>query len=54
VLSGLVAGIFLGQFLSPLVIAPLVQSAGIAAAFTWTGVVTTIAGAALALGRKEN
>lgn len=53
VLSGLVAGIFLGQFLSPLVIAPLVQSAGIAAAFTWTGVVTTIAGAALALAHKE-
>lgn len=53
VLSGLVAGIFLGQFLSPLVIAPLVQTAGIAAAFTWTGVVTTVAGAALALGNKE-
>lgn len=52
VLSGLVAGIFLGQFLSPLVIAPLVQTAGIAAAFTWTGVITT-AGAALALGHKE-
>lgn len=54
VLSGLVAGIFLGQFLSPLVIAPLVQTAGIAAAFTWTGVVTTIAGAALAPGHEEN
>nr|WP_312878390.1 MFS transporter [Lentzea indica] len=54
VLSGLVAGIFLGQFLSPLVIAPLVETAGIAAAFTWTGVVTTtIAGAVLALGHKE-
>ncbi|MFS8097168.1 MFS transporter [Lentzea alba] len=53
VLSGLVAGIFLGQFLSPLVIAPLVQTAGIAASFTWTGVVTTIAGAVLALGHKE-
>jgi MFS family permease len=53
VLSGLVAGIFLGQFLSPVVIAPLVQSAGIPAAFTWTGVVTTIAGAVLALAHKE-
>ncbi|MET9631188.1 MFS transporter [Lentzea sp. NPDC006480] len=53
VLSGLVAGIFLGQFLSPLVIAPLVHTAGIPAAFTWTGVVTTIAGAVLALAHKE-
>ncbi|MFD5826390.1 MFS transporter [Lentzea sp. NPDC060358] len=53
VLSGLVAGIFLGQFLSPLVLAPLVQ-AGLAAAFTWTGVVTTTAGAVLALTYKEN
>jgi MFS family permease len=53
VLSGLVAGIFLGQFLSPLVIAPLVQATGIAAAFTWTGIVTTTAGAVLALGTKE-
>ncbi|MFJ8961677.1 MFS transporter [Lentzea sp. NPDC102401] len=53
VLSGLVAGIFLGQFLSPLVIAPLVGATGIAAAFTWTGVVTTIAGAVLALAHKE-
>ncbi len=54
VLSGLVAGIFLGQFLSPLVLAPLVDAVGIAAAFTWAGIVTTTAGAALALGRKEN
>ncbi|SFR26159.1 Predicted arabinose efflux permease, MFS family [Lentzea waywayandensis] len=53
VLSGLVAGIFLGQFLSPLVIAPLVGATSIASAFTWTGVVTTIAGAVLALGHKE-
>lgn len=53
VLSGLVAGIFLGQFLSPLVIAPLVHTAGIPAAFLWTGVVTTIAGAVLALAHKE-
>lgn len=53
VLSGLVAGIFLGQFLSPVVIAPLVQTVGIAAAFTWTGLVTTIAGAVLALAPEE-
>ncbi len=53
VLSGLVAGIFLGQFLSPLVIAPLVRTSGIPAAFTWTGVITTIAGAVLALAHKE-
>ncbi|MFD9700193.1 MFS transporter [Lentzea sp. NPDC059081] len=53
VLSGLVAGIFLGQFLSPLVLAPLVQL-GIGTAFVWTGVVTTTAGAVLALTYKEN
>lgn len=47
VLSGLVAGIFLGQFLSPLVVQPLVQGVGIAGAFTWTGVALG-AGAALA------
>ncbi|GHH33598.1 MFS transporter [Lentzea cavernae] len=54
VLSGLVAGIFLGQFLSPLALAPLIHVTGIAQAFVWTGVATTIAGAALALGNKEN
>ncbi|GGM85754.1 MFS transporter [Lentzea pudingi] len=53
VLSGLVAGIFLGQFLSPLVVAPLIDTTSIAGAFGWTGAVTTIAGAALALGNKE-
>lgn len=47
VLSGLVTGIFLGQFLSPLVVQPLVQTIGIADAFTWTGVAMG-AGAALA------
>ncbi|WP_255632657.1 MFS transporter [Amycolatopsis sp. TNS106] len=47
VLSGLVAGIFLGQFLSPLVVQPLVQGIGIAGAFTWTGAALG-AGAALA------
>ncbi|WP_414938625.1 MFS transporter [Amycolatopsis sp. cmx-11-51] len=47
VLSGLVTGIFLGQFLSPLVVQPLVQTIGIADAFTWTGVAMG-AGAAIA------
>lgn len=47
VLSGLVTGIFLGQFLSPLVVQPLVQGIGIADAFTWTGIALG-AGAALA------
>ncbi|MFD4637691.1 MFS transporter [Lentzea sp. NPDC058436] len=54
VLSGLVAGIFLGQFLSPLVVAPLIEATGIAQAFAWTGIATTVAGAALALTYKEN
>ncbi|MFE6612265.1 MFS transporter [Amycolatopsis sp. NPDC057786] len=55
VLSGLVAGIFLGQFLSPLVVQPLVQGVGIAGAFTWTGVALG-AGAALAalLSNRDN
>lgn len=47
VLSGLVAGIFLGQFLSPLVLQPFIRTTGIATAFTWTGVALT-AGAAVA------
>ncbi|MFI6538585.1 MFS transporter [Nonomuraea sp. NPDC050547] len=49
VLSGLVTGIFLGQFLSPLVIQPLVRSAGISAAFTWTGIAMAAAAALAAL-----
>ncbi|MFI6294884.1 MFS transporter [Nonomuraea sp. NPDC050790] len=49
VLSGLVTGIFLGQFLSPLVIQPLVQSTGITAAFTWTGIAMAAAAALAAL-----
>lgn len=52
VLSGLVAGIFLGQFLSPLVVAPLVELTGIAGAFAWAGAVTTL-GAIAALVTKE-
>ncbi|MGW5700796.1 MFS transporter [Amycolatopsis japonica] len=55
VLSGLVTGIFLGQFLSPLVVQPLVQGIGIAEAFTWTGIALG-AGAALAalLSNRNN
>lgn len=46
VLSGLVTGVFLGQFLSPLALQPLIHGTGLAAAFTWTGGAMT-AGAAL-------
>ncbi|AGM06008.1 MFS transporter [Amycolatopsis keratiniphila] len=55
VLSGLVTGIFLGQFLSPLVVQPLVQGIGIAGAFTWSGIALA-AGAALAalLSNRNN
>ncbi|GAA4545477.1 MFS transporter [Amycolatopsis samaneae] len=47
VLSGLVTGIFLGQFLSPLAAQPLVRTAGIGGAFTYSGAAMA-AGAALA------
>ncbi|QAY68737.1 MFS transporter [Xylanimonas protaetiae] len=47
VLAGLVAGIFLGQFLSPLAAGPLVAAVGPDGAFTAAGLLTT-AGAALA------
>ncbi|WP_282786022.1 MULTISPECIES: MFS transporter [unclassified Nocardia] len=47
VLSGLVSGIFLGQFLSPLVVAPLIAVTGIDGAFRWTGLAMVV-GAALA------
>lgn len=47
VLSGLVTGIFLGQFLSPLAAQPLIEAVGIGDAFAWTGAVM-VAGAALA------
>ncbi|WP_017557269.1 MFS transporter [Nocardiopsis baichengensis] len=48
VLSGLVTAVFLGQFLSPLAVHPLVHATGLAAAFTWTGIAMA-AGAALAV-----
>lgn len=50
VFSGLVAGIFLGQFVSPLVVQPLVRTVGVADAFTWTGALM-VAGAAVAAAR---
>ncbi|WP_394620281.1 MFS transporter [Lentzea sp. JNUCC 0626] len=53
ILSGLVAGIFLGQFLSPLALEPVIQATGIAKAFAATGIATIAAGAALALTYKE-
>ncbi|WP_017624805.1 MFS transporter [Nocardiopsis chromatogenes] len=48
VLSGLVTAVFLGQFLSPLIVQPLIRTTGLAAAFTWTGGALA-AGAAVAL-----
>lgn len=48
VLAGLVSGIFLGQFLSPIVVGPLVATTGLAAAFTWAGLLTTVGAAAAA------
>ncbi|WP_431958002.1 MFS transporter [Nocardia lijiangensis] len=47
VLSGLVTGIFLGQFLSPLAMQPLIQTTGVADTFAFSGVAMTV-GAALA------
>ncbi len=48
VLGGLVTGIFLGQFGSPLLLQPLVAAVGIDAAFTWTGLAALVGSAALA------
>lgn len=47
VLSGLVTGIFLGQFLSPLAVQPLIEAIGVGGAFTVAGIVMAT-GAALA------
>ncbi|MER7450299.1 MFS transporter [Nocardia beijingensis] len=41
ILSGLVTGIFLGQFLSPLIVQPLIAATGIGGAFLWTGIAMT-------------
>lgn len=43
ILGGLVAAIFLGQFLSPLAVQPLVGAAGLAGAFIVTGVAMAVA-----------
>ncbi|BAL93151.1 putative MFS transporter [Actinoplanes missouriensis 431] len=48
VLGGLVMAIFLGQFLSPLLMQPVVDALGIAATFTYSGAVL-LAGAAMTL-----
>ncbi|MEU0873862.1 MFS transporter [Nocardia brasiliensis] len=48
ILSGLVTGIFLGQFVSPLILQPLIRATSISGAFVWTGL-AMLAGAALAL-----
>ncbi|MBO2447931.1 MFS transporter [Actinomadura barringtoniae] len=50
ILSGLVTGIFLGQFLSPLAVEPLIQLTGIADAFIWTGIAMAAGAALAALG----
>ncbi|MFJ4834502.1 MFS transporter [Streptomyces sp. NPDC088747] len=49
VLSGLVTGIFLGQFLSPLAVQPLVRTTSLADAFTWTGIALTVGAALIAV-----
>ncbi|MFC9993536.1 MFS transporter [Nocardia sp. NPDC127526] len=51
VLSGLVTGIFLGQFLSPLIVQPIVEATGIGGAFGWTGIAMTLGAALAALSR---
>ncbi|MEU2255412.1 MFS transporter [Nocardia xishanensis] len=49
VLSGLVTGIFLGQFLSPLAVQPLIQTIGVAGTFALIGVAMTVGAAMAAL-----
>lgn len=44
-LAGLVTGIFLGQFVSPIAAGPVVAAAGLAGAFTWAGLVTAASSA---------
>ncbi|AVT37697.1 MFS transporter [Plantactinospora sp. BB1] len=53
VFSGLVAGIFLGQFLSPLVVQPLIQAFGVGAAFTWAGVAMVVGATIAAAGTRN-
>jgi MFS family permease len=49
VLGGLVSAIFAGQFLSPLVVAPLITSIGIAGTFTAAGIAMAFGAAAAAV-----
>ncbi|MEH1017344.1 MFS transporter [Micromonospora sp. CPCC 206060] len=51
VLGGLVMAIFLGQFLSPLAVQPVIDAFGIAATFTSSGVVLLLSAASAATGR---
>ncbi|WP_405166743.1 MFS transporter [Nocardia sp. NBC_01499] len=53
ILSGLVTGIFLGQFVSPLIVAPLIQITSIGGAFLLTGIAMTL-GAVIALPLLRN
>ncbi|MFI7001404.1 MFS transporter [Nocardia sp. NPDC050175] len=53
ILSGLVTAIFLGQFVSPLIIAPLIHATSINGAFGWTGIAMTV-GAGIALPLLRN
>lgn len=55
VLSGLVAGVFFGQFISPLVAQPVIQAVGIVDSFTWSGIalLTGAIGAALVSSRPR-
>lgn len=50
VLSGLVTAIFLGQFLSPLVVQPLIEATGVSGAFTWAGIAMVVSAALAAVG----
>jgi MFS family permease len=56
-LAGLVTGIFLGQFVSPIAAGPLVAATGLSGAFTWAGLVTAATAALAApllLRRRRN
>ncbi|WP_157357538.1 MFS transporter [Amycolatopsis nigrescens] len=55
VLSGLVTGIFLGQFLSPLAAQPLIEAIGVGDVFTLAGIAMVTGAAIAAAGtRKRN
>lgn len=52
VLSGLVTALFLGQFLSPLVLQPLIASVGLGAAFLWGGIASLLVAVLVMLGSR--